>query len=67
MLFYQLIKLKQHGIGTKTDVGQWNRIESSEINPHMRSVNLQQRQEYTIGKRQPSSGVGEAGQLQANQ
>ena len=25
---------KQHSIGTKTDRGQWNRINSPEINPH---------------------------------
>ena len=35
----------------ETDMGQWNRVESSEITPtHLWSINLQKRQEGKMGK-----------------
>ena len=34
-LYYKATVTKQHGTGTKTDIDQWDRTETSEITPHI--------------------------------
>ena len=63
---YRAIVTKQYTIGTKTEMDQWNRIASSETNPHTYGQQILNRGYKNIQWRKDSlfsSGVGKVEQL----